>query len=475
MKPILYLFLLYTLLAQPTYAQIGMGGQPHPSAALDVKATDKGFYPPRLTTIQRKAIVNPQPGIFVFDLDQGTFYLFDGQNWLPLAFQNPTSIMPTTRLASDGAAGDNFGNSVAISGDYALVGAYTDAIGANSQQGSAYVFVRSGSSWIQQAKLTATDGAANDLFGVSVAISGDYAIVGAYGDDIGANGDQGSAYVFFRSGSSWTQQQKLTAADGAVNDNFGIGVAISGDYALVGAYQDDIGANANQGSAYVFVRSGSSWIQQAKLTATDGAANDLFGVSVAISGDYALAGAFGDDIGANADQGSAYVFVRSGSSWIQQAKLTATDGAANDLFGNSVAISGDYALVGAPYDDIGANTQQGSAYVFVRSGSSWTQQQKLTAADGAANDNFGNSVAISGDYALVGAPYDDIGANIQQGSAYVFKRTGTGWSPVRPVIDNSPANTRNGNGVGISNGTFIIGGPGFESNKGKVGFGTMEN
>ena len=309
MKLSLYFVLLGCLLTLPTYAQIGMGGQPHPSAVLDLKspANDKALYPPRLTTIQRKAIANPQPGAFLYDLDQSTFYLFDGANWLPLAFQNPANIMPTTRLASDGATFDSFGNSVAISGDYALVGAY------------------------------------------------------------------------------------------------------------------------------------------------------------------------GDDIGANANQGSAYVFVRSGSSWTQQDKLTATDGAANDYFGNSVAISGDYALVGAYADDIGANTAQGSAYVFFRSGSSWTQQQKLTAADGAANDNFGNSVAISGDYALVGAPYDDIGANIQQGSAYVFKRTGTGWSPVRPVIDNSPANTRNGNGVGISNGTFIIGGPGFESNKGKVGFGTMEN
>ena len=476
MKPILYVFLLF-LLVRPAKAQIGMGGQPHPSAVLDLKspANDKALYPPRLSTAQRTAMTNPQVGALVYDLNKGTLYLHDGQNWLPLATTSSNNLLPIDRTATDGTAIDNFGWSVAISGDYALVGAYTDNIGANADQGSAYVFVRSGSSWIQQAKLTATDGAGNDLFGVSVAISGDYALVGAYGDDIGANASQGSAYVFVRSGSSWIQQAKLTATDGAGNDLFGVSVAISGDYALVGAYGDDIGANASQGSAYVFVRSGSSWIQQAKLTATDGATNDLFGFSVAISGDYALVGAYQDDIGANTQQGSAYVFVRGGGTWTFQQKLTASDGAASDYFGNSVAISGDYALVGAYFDDIGANTSQGSAYMFIRSGSSWTQQQKLAANDGATFDNFGISVAISGDYALVGANFDDIGTNTNQGSAYVFKYTGFGWSSVRPVIDNSPANTQNGRGVGLSNGTFIIGGPGFESNKGKVAFGTVDN
>jgi FG-GAP repeat len=419
MRKISYLLILCILLARPTFAQIGMGSQPHPSAVLDLKATDKGFYPPRLTTVQRKAITNAQPGMFVYDLDQSTFYLFDGANWLPLAFQNPASIMPTIRLASDGAADDNFGISVAISGNHAIVGAYGDDIGANGNQGSAYVFVRSGSSWTQQAKLTASDGAADDLFGYSVAISGDYAIVGAYGDDIGANSAQGSAYVFVRTGTSWTQQLKLTASDGAAGDRFGSRVAISGDYAIVGAYLDDIGANNDQGSAYLFMRSSNSWTQQAKLTASDGAAADNFGISVAISEDYTIVGAYADDIGANSNQGSAYVFVP---------------------------------VVGT-----------------------WTQQAKLTASDGVAFDNFGGSVAISGDYAIVGAYNDDIGANTNQGSAYVFQRTGSSWTLVRKVTDNSPANTYNGTSVGISNGSFIIGGFGFESLKGKVSFGTVDN
>lgn len=473
MRSIIYLLILGYLYTQPANAQIGMGGQPHSSAALDVKATDKAFYPPRLSTTQRKAIVNPQAGAFVYDIDQNTFYLFDGQNWLPLAFQNPASIMPTSRVASDGAPNDRFGGSVSISGDYALVGAFNDDNGANFGQGSAYVFVRNETGWTEQAKLTASNGASGDNFGISVSISGDYALVGAH---VGGNTNQGSAYVFVRTGSTWAEQVELTANDGASGEHFGNSVSISGDYALVGAYNDSNGpSNPAIGSAYIFVRSGTSWTQQAKLIASDGVPTDYFGCSVAISGDYAIVGAYLDDIVATVDQGSAYVFVRSGTSWTQQAKLTANDGATGDLFGQSVAISGNYALVGAYFDDNGAITNQGSAYVFIRSGSTWTQQAKLIANDGAASDAFGVSVALSGDYALVGAISDDVGTNTNQGSAYVFVRTSASWSQVRLITDNSPANTQNGISVGIFNGTFIIGGYGFESAKGKVTFGMVNN
>jgi len=327
--------------------------------------------------------------------------------------------------ASDGAATDSFGNSVALSGDTALVGALGGDVGAFADQGSAYVFVRSGATWTQQQKLVASDGAYSDQFGVSVALSGDTALVGAPSDDVGANANQGSAYVFVRNGATWAEQQKLTASDGIATDFFGNSVALSGDTALVGAPSDQVGVNADQGSAYVFVRSGTIWAEQQKLTAGDGKSQDGFGVSVALSGDTALFGALGGDVGAFADQGSAYVFVRSGTIWAEQQKLTASDGAADDLFGIAVTLSGDTALVGAHSDDVGANANQGSAYVFVRSGATWTQQQKLVASDGAYVDQFGVSVALSGDTALVGAHSDDVGANANQGSAYVF----TGGSP----------------------------------------------
>ena len=462
------LLVLWTLFTLPAFGQLGMGGQPHSSAALDVKATDKAFYPPRLTTIQRKAIADPQPGAFVYDLDQTTFYLFDGQRWLPLATQNPMNPIPATRLADDGNNGDQFGGTVAISGDYALVGAASDKVGTNASQGSAYVFVRNGNTWSQQAKLTASDGAAFDKFGWSVAISGDYALVSAYTDDIGANVNQGSAYVFMRDGTNWTQQAKLTAGDGAANDEFGSSVSISGDYAVVGASKDDVLATVNQGSAYVFLRNGTNWNQQGKLTAGDGAASDELGISVVISGSHVIAGVPRDDINANVNQGSAYVFVRNGNTWSQQEKVVASDGAANDEFGTSVALSGDNALVGAD----GLNLNQGTVYSFVRFGNDWLETVKLHVGNGSSNNRFGSSVSISGDYAIVGAPNRN--GDTYQGAVYLFRRTGSTWFEVRFITDTAPY-TQNGHSVAISNGSFIIGGPSFDMQKGKVSFGTTDN
>jgi hypothetical protein len=216
--------------------------------------------------------------------------------------------------------------------------------------------VRSGTAWSQQQKLTASDGAASDYFGRSVSVSGDTAMVGANGDDIAYATDAGSAYVFVRSGTAWSQQQKLTAADGAMNDQFGACISVSGETAVVGAFSHDTAGGANAGSAYVFVRSGMGWYLQQQLTASDGAMNDSFGLSVSVSADTAVVAATGD----NSLAGSAYVFVRTGTLWSEEQKLTASDGAANDHFGISVSVSGGTVVVGA----YGDNSLAGSAYVF---------------------------------------------------------------------------------------------------------------
>lgn len=318
--------------------------------------------------------------------------------------------------AADGALGDGFGNAVALGPDTALVGASFDTIGAAQYQGSAYVFVRSGTTWSQQQKLTASDGAMGGMLGYAVSISGDTALVGAMGD-LSA---KGAAYVFTRSGATWSQQQKLTAADGEASDWFGGAVAVAGDTALVAAYGDDVGANANQGSVYVFTRSGSTWSQQQKLTAADGAALDDFGFRVALAGDTALIGAMSADVGGTANQGAAYVFSRSGGVWSQLQKLVASDGATNDFFGRSLGIVGDVAAVGAYLDDVGGNQDRGSVYVFAQSGGTWKQQTQLTASDGAANDYFGESLAFDGSTLVAGAFGDDLGAISNSGAAYVF-------------------------------------------------------
>ncbi len=359
--------------------------------------------------------------------------------------------------APDGLSGDEFGYSVAISGDTAIVGADGDDTSGGSNAGSAYVFTRSAGVWTLQQKLTASDGAENDQFGISVTISGDTAIVGAWVDDTLGGSDAGSAYVFTRSGGAWTQQQKLTASDGAASDQFGISVAISGDTAIVGAYQDDTPGGNNAGSAYVFTRSGGVWTLQQKLTASDGAGGDEFGFSVAISGDTAIVGAYQDDTPGGNNAGSAYVFSRSAGVWTLQQKLTASDGAVLDRFGWSVAISGNTAIVGVLYGNTPGG-ETGSAYVFTRSAGVWTQQQELTASDGAEGDEFGISVAISGDTAIVGADGDDTPGGNSAGSAYVFSRSAGVWTQQQKLTaSDGAAGDLFGYSVSISGDTAIVG------------------
>ena len=240
--------------------------------------------------------------------------------------------------------------------------------------------------WTQQQELTASDGEANDTFGWSAAVDGDTAVIGA----AYKNSHQGAAYVFVRSAGVWTQQQELTASDGGSFNYFGISASVSGDTAVIGA----TGKGSLQGAAYVFVRSAGVWTQQQELTATDGAGGDDFGSSLSVSGDTAVIGAYGK----NSQKGAAYVFVRSGAAWSQQQKLTASDGAAGDWFGWSVSVSADTAMIGA----YGKNSFQGAAYAFARNGGVWSQQQEMTPSDLPGVTSIGAALSVSGDTAVVG-------------------------------------------------------------------------
>jgi FG-GAP repeat/HYR domain len=389
----------------------------------------------------------------------------EGEVWLEVDDRDavwPVTIDPTFTqqqklLASDAAELAAFGWSVAISGETIVVGAPFDDVG-----GSAYVFVRSGGVWTQQQKLEASDAAVGDHFGVSVAISGETVVVGAGSDDGAAGPGQGSAYVFVRSGGVWSQQQKLLASDAAGGDNFGDSVAISGETVVVGAGNDSGSAGFFHGSVYVFVRSGGVWSQQQKLLASDAAADARFGFSVAISGETVVVGAPFDTGTAGPSPGSAYVFVRSGGVWSQQQKLEPSAPVVGDTgtFGWSVAISGETVVVGANQADGAAGVSQGSAYVFVRSGGVWSQQQKLEASDAAANDLFGGSVAISGETIVVGAGGDEGTAGSSQGSAYVFVRGGGVWSQQQKLLASDAGGGDGfGSSVAISGETVVVSAP----------------
>jgi len=248
-----------------------------------------------------------------------------------------------------------------------------------------------------------------------VSLSGDTAVVGALLHD-GSGSGSGAAYVYFRTGATWTEQQKLLASDGAADDQFGTSVSVSGDTAVIGSVLDDDGGSGS-GSAYVFTRTGAIWTEEQKLVPLDSATDDRFGSAVSVSGDTAVIGArWDDDNGGNA--GSAYVYTRSGGVWTEQQELFSSDGSANPWFGSAVSVDGDAVLIGNWHaSDSGSDS--GAAYLFVRSGGVWTQQEKIVASDGEPGDQFAWSVSLSGDTALLGAKgEDDRGPSA--GAAYAF-------------------------------------------------------
>jgi hypothetical protein len=455
----------------------------------------------------------------------------------------PLTIDPTAQQAylkaSNANANDQFGYSVAASGNTVVVGAHlesSNATGVNGNQGdnsaansgAAYVFVRNAGAWSQQAYLKASNTQPADWFGYSVSVSGDTIVVGALHEDsdaTGVNGDQsnnnlqdsGAAYVFVRNGTTWSQQAYLKASNSGTSWHFGAAVAVSGDRIVAGAYGEDsnaTGVNGNQndlssgdsGAAYVFVRNGAVWSQEAYLKASNTGTLDWFGLAVAISSDTVVVGAYEEDslaAGVDCDpfnngttaSGAAYVFARVAGVWSQQAflKSNSTDGGGGDRFGYSLAVSGDTVVVGARLEDSNATgvngnpnnnsaAGSGAAYVFVRNGTVWSQQAYLKSSNSQSADVFGSSVSVSGDTIVVGAgslpdnageASNATGVNGNQldnsaagaGAAYVFKRTGTNWSQLAYLkASNTGASDFFGHSIAISGNVVVVGAPSEDSN-----------
>ncbi len=359
-----------------------------------------------------------------------SIYTFDGTNW----------VYQTELTASDGNAYDAFSSDVAISGNTAIIGAFgNDDLGSTS--GSAYIFAYDGSSWSEQALLLASDGDANDQFGHSVDIDGNTAVVGAFRDDGSVNGnvarDSGAAYIFTYDGTNWVEQAKLTTSDPMTNGFFGQSVTIDGNTVAIGANgEGENGVATFAGTTYVFTFDGTNWTETAKLTASDGDAYDHFGYSVDIEGHNVLIGAQGDD-DLGDSSGAAYIFTFDGTNWVEQSKLAASDIDTRDLFGASVDIEGNTAVISAYYKDniINGNpvSYSGAAYVFAFDGNSWSEQGKLVASDFAYGDYFGYDVALSGDTVLVGVPNDD-DAGTSSGSSYVYTRNNNSWSEQTKIL-----------------------------------------
>ena len=355
---------------------------------------------------------------------------------------------------SVGSADDNMGKNVSISGSLIISGASKDDE-RGSNAGAAYIFRKDGDNWNQEAKIVASDGEQYDYFGCDVDISGNIAVVGSYGDDDNRS-KSGSAYIYRFNGTAWLQESKIIAKDGALNDYFGLAVAISGNYVIVGANEnDDLGPES--GSAYIFVYDDEDgmWKEQIKLLPSDGENSDNFGCSVDIAGDFAIVGSHRDD-DHGSSSGAAYIFKRENDIWSEQAKITPADGSEYDHFGFDVAISDQYAIIGA-YADDAKGTKSGSAYIFENINGSWQQIIKLIPKDGIQEDFFGMSVGISGNTVLVGAYGDDDNGS-RSGAAYIFQCIQEQWTEVKKISSSDgDSNDYFGFSVAISDNNAVIG------------------
>ncbi len=348
----------------------------------------------------------------------------------------PVSLVTTTEtkiVAPNGKASDLFGFSVAMDGDTIIIGTpYEDSVAQDA--GAAYVYVRTNGTWTFEQKIVAPDFGSGRWFGYSVAIDGNKAIIGspqANGNTLNA----GAAYVFLRTNGTWIPLPKLNAADGKPGDMFGQTVDVSDNSLIVGCPRSDA-KGADAGAAYVYAWNGSVYIEQKKLFPTDSNAGDHFGGAVAMNGETAIVGAPEADV-FGLDSGSAYIFFRQGTLWSQQKKLISPNGAAGDGFGWAVDIELDTAVVGSPLDDK-ASSDAGAAYAFRRTVINWSPGEYLSPQGLASDDRFGSSVALSGSSILVGALLDDT-ADMNAGAAYIFKHNGFSWYQTLEVLASDAA------------------------------------
>ena len=382
-----------------------------------------------------------------------------------------TEVTPPL-MASDAAAGNNFGRDVAIDGDWLIAGSPNNSpLLSGFGAGAAYIYSRTAGVWGGQTQLHASDRVGGDQFGTAVAVNGNWVAVGAPDEEFSTlTPSSGSVYLYEWNGTAWgggplagprTQTQKISGF-ALSNEHFGCAVALDGDTLVVGA--DQFFTAQRFGSARVYRRVGSLWSLEATLTAFDASTDDVFGHAVAINGNTVIIGAPRIVTSPTAtDTGSAYVFTRSGTTWSFEAKLQANDGGAGDLFGRAVALRGDVAVIGAESHDLLSPLapNAGAAYVYTRSGSVWTQSQKLTASDAFDDNAFGNSVAISNDVIAVGSYMD----GSQTGSVYLFASTGSSWTEVTKVFATDANGldqcSRDSLAIGVDN-TLVVGAAGHE-------------
>ena len=360
-------------------------------------------------------------------------------------------------FASDRAANDQFGSNVDVDGQVAAVGAKEDTHGGEQQAGSAYLVERSGGEWRETQKVTASDAAARDDFGRSVSIDGGWLFVGAGYDDHGGMSDAGSAYVFRRSGGTWSETQKLTASNATADALFGRAVAVDGEWAVVGASKEPHDGSDGEGAAYVFRRSGGNWSEHQRLVASDASERDLYGQALAIDGETIVVGAYKDWYDGGNEAGTTYVYELRDGSWEETQILNASDASGTAQFGASVALDGEWLAIGAQLDTYGGTVRPGSVFVFRRGSDGWIEQQKVVAPNPEKDGRFGSSVALDGETLVIGAYKEDYAGEENSGVTYVYRGSGGAWTEQRRLTTSDAVPGDWLGSVGVGDGWAVVG------------------
>jgi hypothetical protein len=433
MKPpfvILMIMILNTGLISSQSIGIGTNN-PKPSAMLDVTSTNKGFLAPRMTTAQRKSISSPAMGLIVFDTDKYTFFFFDGIVWRPLKYElDDDALYSRTMNNCQSQFYDDYGESADISGLYAAVGApgYDKNSGVQTDDyGSVCFYKRTNDVWGNHTSISPSNLTIGSQFGYAVALSNDFAVIGAPSADVGASNNEGKVYIYKKVNGNWISFQELTGSNAGPGDHFGWDVKIDGKYIIVGAPDDDIVVNnisySNQGSAYVFFFNGTFWVEQEKLyDGSIGEANSKYGFSVDIdSTGWAVAGAPYSDVGANVDQGEVQVWLRIGTAWAstppKNSNNTNFPGAANDNFGYSVGIGNENMVVGAPGYTYNSISNSGIIYQYDYSSAI---VYEWAVFGGVANENLGKILKFNGQYVVAGLPQYDKNGQVDPGIVKIY-------------------------------------------------------
>jgi hypothetical protein len=421
------------------------GSAANSHAILDVSSTGKGVMIPRVTSLQRKAMTvsSGDVGMLVFDKDRNRLYMYDGYNWIPFAIEVASDITHVNSINNPPVSKNaNFGYTVAVDGDYAIIGSPWDSVGTKQLVGTVQVFKKQNGKWAQVQEIMASDGKAGDLFGYSVAIKDSYLVVGAPDHDHTGLTNNGAAYIFHLSNNTWTQVMKLTDNASNSSEEFGNAVTMNNDIIGVAAHQANVGNNAFQGAVFVYNLVNNAWQFDTKLFDNNGLAGDEFGSSISIrsDGDYMVIGAQSVDIPAqNMDAaGAIYVFANNRISWYQHARLYEENPGFVRLFGTDVSISGN-TIIGSD--------QNGHCELFIKSAFGWLRTQKFDHPVLASNA-FGRKLFLYNDYLFIGCNSESVNGMNGAGSVFVYKKNAAGvFTIYKRLTDDEPFYS---NGFGIS-------------------------